>query len=334
MGIWLKLAVGWWQDPVLRAVAHEHGATAFAYWPIILSMAKDASSPDNPDGVFKTTRAALADAACDHPQTLTAASLDHVGALLSAMEDGALVALDGKLSSAFTITVTNFQRYNAPKGTARDRKQQYDERQKLAGPNSPNSSNSLNTPLEGSPPDETAFAGVLPQNVTVSERSGTIELEREKGIQEYSSGVSSRNSSPSKAQTTQIIGRIYHHWLDATGRNPNRNKLTKERRQKIKARIADGFTEQEICAAVTHWSLDPFHRGENQHGKTYDDLTTYLRTETKVAQALEAGAATADKAGSTERYQRMLACKNCDGTSYVENGDGMIPCPACKGAQQ
>lgn len=90
-------------------------------------------------------------------------------------------------------------------------------------------------------------------------------------------------------KSVEEVKAVYTHWLEATKRSTTRTKLTKERRDKIKARLKT-YTVDELNQAIDFYATDPFHSGDNDSGKRYDDIVTILRNDTKVATGLEAEA--------------------------------------------
>jgi DNA-binding MarR family transcriptional regulator len=69
---------------------------------------------------------------------------------------------------------------------------------------------------------------------------------------------------------------IFQAWLDSTGRDENRTRLDDKRKAIIKKALAL-YPAADLVDAVQGWKQSAFHRGENQHGKTYNDLGLLLR---------------------------------------------------------
>jgi hypothetical protein len=107
---------------------------------------------------------------------------------------------------------------------------------------------------------------------------GPTQIGYEGGTQngEVNRGAVSR--AVSRAETTsEVCARIFEVWCVATGRDSQRTKLTSQRISKIKGRLAEGFSEEDLCEAVRGVVFSPFHMGENKRKQKYDDLTTVLR---------------------------------------------------------
>lgn len=78
------------------------------------------------------------------------------------------------------------------------------------------------------------------------------------------------------------VREVFTAWVESTGRDKSRTKLTAERVRCIKARMKDGYDLNDLIDAVRGWKRSPFHRGENERKVTYDDLTFLLRDGTHV----------------------------------------------------
>jgi len=86
----------------------------------------------------------------------------------------------------------------------------------------------------------------------------------------------------SRASNDGDVRKVFVSWCEATGRNESRVKLTKERLGKIKARLQEGYTVEDLTDAVKGVTLSSFHMGDNDQKQRYDDLTTVLRTGSQV----------------------------------------------------
>jgi len=77
------------------------------------------------------------------------------------------------------------------------------------------------------------------------------------------------------------VSEIFSYWK-ATLNHP-KAKLDDKRSRSIKnAIIKLGYSVEEIKQAIDGCSLSPFHLGQNDEGKRYDDITLILRDATKV----------------------------------------------------
>ena len=68
---------------------------------------------------------------------------------------------------------------------------------------------------------------------------------------------------------------VFHAWVTATERT-GRTRLDEKRRRAIE-RALTHYPVAEVLEAVEGWRNSPFHRGQNQQGKVYDEITLILR---------------------------------------------------------
>jgi len=85
--------------------------------------------------------------------------------------------------------------------------------------------------------------------------------------------------------TDDEIHQVFAYWQSATKRPST--KLTPARRAKIRARLADGFSVEDLCSVVDYASESEFHQGRNDRGNRYDWLESILRSTERVEQHLE-----------------------------------------------
>lgn len=89
--------------------------------------------------------------------------------------------------------------------------------------------------------------------------------------------------APPKAKTDMVeVRKVFEFWQREHG-HP-RAKLDKARTNKIRQRLADGFTVHELCCAIRGAKRDDFLMGRDpkSNGTVYDDLESLLRTVAKV----------------------------------------------------
>ena len=95
--------------------------------------------------------------------------------------------------------------------------------------------------------------------------------------------IPSLTYTESTTETTSRQGEveeIFSDWVDRFDKR--RAKLTPERRKVIQARLAEGYTKEEIKQAILGCSRSPFHRGENPNGNRYEDLTLICQSGSKL----------------------------------------------------
>lgn len=76
---------------------------------------------------------------------------------------------------------------------------------------------------------------------------------------------------------------VFEYWVQ-TLRKPANTKFTKGRRQKIQARIRDGYSIDQIKSAIDGCKNSKYHQGGNDQGKVYDCLTLICRSGEKLEQ--------------------------------------------------
>lgn len=94
------------------------------------------------------------------------------------------------------------------------------------------------------------------------------------GIAESSGELDSSDDGETESEA-EIIRGVFEFWKQEHG-HP-KAKLEKKRRQKIRARLSDGYTPRDLCLAIRGAKRDAFLMGANDRNTTYDDLTTLLR---------------------------------------------------------
>lgn len=75
----------------------------------------------------------------------------------------------------------------------------------------------------------------------------------------------------------KIAKRLLAEWIKVTDRDKGKVLLNKKRREKIYARLNEGYPEDEMRDAIRGIVLSEFHMGDNDRNKVYDDITTILR---------------------------------------------------------
>lgn len=77
------------------------------------------------------------------------------------------------------------------------------------------------------------------------------------------------------------ISEIFDFWRETMGK-ANNTKLTSDRRSKIRARLNDGYSVDEIKRAIKNCRASRFHMGENDGGKIHNDLELICRNGSKL----------------------------------------------------
>jgi hypothetical protein len=102
------------------------------------------------------------------------------------------------------------------------------------------------------------------------------------GIETGSSlGASGRRA----IETASSVKAVFEYWREKT-RHVDA-KLTREREVKIRERLEEGYTTDQLRAAVDGCGASSFHQGDNERGHRYDDITLICRSGSKVEQFIE-----------------------------------------------
>lgn len=86
---------------------------------------------------------------------------------------------------------------------------------------------------------------------------------------------------PVERQDDSPVRQVFDTWVSSTGRDPIRTKLDTKRQRAIEWALKH-YPIDDVLAAVDGWRHSPFHRGENDQGKTYNDITLLLRGAEKL----------------------------------------------------
>lgn len=93
----------------------------------------------------------------------------------------------------------------------------------------------------------------------------------------------------------EYVQQIFEFW-QVTLNHPH-SKLTNDRKARIKARIKEGYTVEQIKTAINGCKSSPYHMGENDHGKVYDDIELICRNGSKLEQFVGYGSTNAKQNG-------------------------------------
>jgi len=243
---WVRLDMRYYEDEDLDEAADLSGVrlTTYALWPLLICHAKRASSPANVDGTFRTTRRRLA--------KVLGTNEEEVDAALYALSEAELIACEDDRVNKCRITILGFGKWQTVKGTDADRKA-------IARANEQAKSGFASGASPGEVTDKSLETGDRREEVPI----GTLS--------------DSGKPNPDRAAT---IRSIYQHWCEQSGNT--RRKLTADRRSRINARLADGYTPDEIKQAITNGLRDPFLQGDNPRGRVYDDLSTIIGSAEKL----------------------------------------------------
>lgn len=83
-------------------------------------------------------------------------------------------------------------------------------------------------------------------------------------------------AEPDRRQPENAGLRVFEHWRQAMGKDGHA-KFKGKRKRVVEARLKDGYTPEQLCAAVDGCRLTPFNMGTNDRGQRYDDLELICR---------------------------------------------------------
>lgn len=90
---------------------------------------------------------------------------------------------------------------------------------------------------------------------------------------------------PKPKSLTPQVKEVFDYWQRRLGKNAA--KLTNDRVSKIQARLREGYTVAQIRAAIDALSTSAWHRGENDKGRAFDDITLICQSGSKLEGFIE-----------------------------------------------
>ena len=132
--------------------------------------------------------------------------------------------------------------------------------------------------------------------LTINEELGTTN---DKPI--TTNEVEDQKTMPSKLDESNVV---FDYWLLVMGKG-SRTKRSPERINKIKARLSDGYTVEQVKQAIDGCKLSPYHMGQNDQNKVHDSIGLICRNGEKLEGFIENVTRTPAPAGiSTKDQQR------------------------------
>lgn len=86
--------------------------------------------------------------------------------------------------------------------------------------------------------------------------------------------------SSSSTSLKDTICQVFDYWKQVM--NHPQAKLTKDRENKIRMRLNEGYSVEQIKQAVDGCKLSPHHMGENDRNTVYDDIELICRSGSKL----------------------------------------------------
>ena len=121
-----------------------------------------------------------------------------------------------------------------------------------------------------------------------------------------------------RSQTNEV----FEHWktTEAATGGLTRAALTANRRAKIAARLADGYTVEQLQQCIEGFCYDPFHSGQNNRNTRYTDLTTIFRNAEKVDAGIQKYAQTKKQRNERARLEELYGKPDVV-AEYDDNGN-------------
>lgn len=102
-----------------------------------------------------------------------------------------------------------------------------------------------------------------------------------KAIASYSLSYS---SSSSNSSVSSPVREVFDYWIQVMELDPKRTKLDSKRRKLIEKALKAGYEVDGCKKAIDGCRTSPFHMGENDNGKVYNQLSLILRSADKIEQ--------------------------------------------------
>ncbi len=134
---------------------------------------------------------------------------------------------------------------------------------------------------------------------------------------------------------------VFEYWVKAARKGSNA-VFGAKRKKAVKARLAQGYTVDDLCRAVDGCLATPFNRGVNEGGVVYDDLELICRSESHVDRFRQAAKAQPRRAftngfdpnaGITTRPSETSPCAGCGKPAETTCWDDQV-CYSCFGEWQ
>lgn len=130
---------------------------------------------------------------------------------------------------------------------------------------------------DGGTPDDTADGtagstapGTPPEHQTVhSEEVKECKNEKKKGI------------NPAPGKPDPAADSVFAYWCQVMKKGTN-TKFTADRKRRVRDRLKDGYTVEQICMAIDGCANSPHHMGQNDRNTVFDDLELICRTGSKL----------------------------------------------------
>ena len=136
----------------------------------------------------------------------------------------------------------------------------------------------LNQPLPSMEQDASKMHQTMEQDACLEREGEESRIEREESIKTL---VASAPVDQYKSNANDQSIEVFEHWLTTMNKG-SQTKPTAGRMSKIKARLKDGYTVDQIKLAIDGCKSSAHHMGKNNDGKVYDCLTLICRSAEKL----------------------------------------------------
>lgn len=107
-------------------------------------------------------------------------------------------------------------------------------------------------------------------------------------------------------QASAAVERVFEHWVFMLGKNPKRCALGPDRR-KVISKALSLYDEDTLLLAIEGCAASAWHRGENDRGGEYTDLTLILRDEAHIERFADEGEALRTRLEQEQARQAPMA---------------------------
>lgn len=115
----------------------------------------------------------------------------------------------------------------------------------------------------------------------LASRKQNVTTETETEAETEAEGETEAETEKSRFESN-FIREVFDHWIAVHGKP--RAKLDDKRRTLIRKALRLGYTVDDLRGAIDGCKASPFHQGDNQDGRVYDDLGLILRDASKIDQ--------------------------------------------------
>lgn len=141
------------------------------------------------------------------------------------------------------------------------------------------------------------------------DRNGTATRGRKDAAQ------TKTNKQDSDIDILYDVRQVFEKWIESLGKDPTKYRLDNKRRRLI-AGALEQYSLSDVLDAVVGWKQSAFHRGNNDRGKTYNDLSLILRDAEHIERFrdMQRDASTAAPKREIRNYDlvRPEPCGKCD----------------------